>query len=58
MSAKTQNCEASRQLLLWNSYANLPIARQRFSKRHVTMAMLKYAKIEELLEVGFLCGPH
>jgi hypothetical protein len=38
MSAKSQDCGDSRQLLLRNGSANMSVARQWFGRRHVTAA--------------------
>jgi hypothetical protein len=51
MSAESQNCEASRQPLLENGSANMPIARQWLSNHHMMAATDTHATIEELLEV-------
>jgi hypothetical protein len=49
MSAENQQ----RQSLLWNGFANTPVASQWFSSRHVIAATDTQSTIEELLETMF-----
>jgi hypothetical protein len=49
---KSQNCEANRQLLLWNGSVFKPTVRQRLISRHAKAATDTHV-IEELLEAVF-----
>jgi hypothetical protein len=53
MSAESQNCEVSRELLLENGSINTPVVSHWLSSHHVIVAADTYATVEELLEALF-----